>query len=152
MPHDRLTPLFEKLAGPLRLFARQWLEPAAAEEVVQEAFVRLLGQRQLPDDPAAWLFTVVRRAALDGLRRRRVRHAALPKLVPADMETADPLAAAEAVAALAELPDRQREIVIARHWGDLGFAAIAALLGIAVSTAHSDYTAAIAALRERLDR
>jgi RNA polymerase sigma-70 factor, ECF subfamily len=35
--------------------------------------VRIWPERGVPDDPAAWLYRVAERAALDGLRRRRVR-------------------------------------------------------------------------------
>ncbi|MEM6561873.1 MAG: sigma-70 family RNA polymerase sigma factor [Planctomycetota bacterium] len=143
--------IFEKHAGPLRLWARQWLEPAAAEDAVQEAFVRLLGQRHRPDDPAAWLFAVTRRIAIDQQRRQRTRREALPKLAPADFAEADPLEIAETLDAVSALSERQREVVIARHWGGLGFAAIAELCGTSLATAHADHTAAMNTLRERFD-
>ncbi|MEM8875637.1 MAG: sigma-70 family RNA polymerase sigma factor [Planctomycetota bacterium] len=143
--------IFDRHAGPLRLWARQWLDPVAAEDAVQEAFVRLLGQRNPPTDAAAWLFTVTRRIALDQLRRQRVRRDALPKLVAGDFAVPDPLEVADTVAALEALSDRQREVVIARHWGGLGFAAIAEVCGTSLATAHADHVAAMTALRERLD-
>jgi len=46
----------------------------AAEEVVQEAFTQALARwpgEGTPDRPGAWLLTVARRRALDGVRRRR---------------------------------------------------------------------------------
>lgn len=59
--------------GPaLVLFARQRCD--GPEDVVQEAFVKLASARP-PDDPVAWLYKVVRNAALDAAKaaRRRVR-------------------------------------------------------------------------------
>lgn len=47
-----------------------------AEVVVQDAFLKLAGQRALPDNPAAWLFRVVRNGAIDAgqAARRRKRY------------------------------------------------------------------------------
>ena len=53
-------------------------------------------------------------------------------------------------AALASLPDEQREIIVARTWGGLNFEQIAELAGCSISTAHRRYEAGLAALRERL--
>src|SRR4051812_18133252 len=63
--------------GPgLALYARQWLDAASAEDVVQEALTALLTQRPPPDDPVAWIHRAVRNAAIDHTRsasRRRRR-------------------------------------------------------------------------------
>src|SRR5262249_19753683 len=64
----------ERAAG-LRLFARQWVDAATAEDVVQEALVALLAERQAPRSPVAWMYRAVRNAAFDhhrsSMRRRR---------------------------------------------------------------------------------
>src|SRR5205807_6352846 len=58
----------------LVLFARQWVQAVGdAEDVVQEAFVRFWKARHRAADPTAYLFTCVRRAALDWLRSDRRR-------------------------------------------------------------------------------
>jgi len=46
---------------------------ADAEDVVQEALVRLARVDEDPDEPAAWVTTVTTRLAIDHLRRERVR-------------------------------------------------------------------------------
>jgi RNA polymerase sigma factor (sigma-70 family) len=47
-----------------RRFASRWCRsPADAEDVAQEAVVRLLGQRSFPSNVRAWLFVVIRRLA-----------------------------------------------------------------------------------------
>ena len=138
--------LFAKLAGPLRLFARRWLPAASAEDATQEAFVRLLGQDDPPDDPAAWLFTCVRNLATDAARRRAVREQVVPPPDASDVE-GDPLEIEQAVVALSALTDQQRGLIVARLWGGLGYQAAADLVGCSVSTAHTDYHAALATLR-----
>ncbi|PSK98227.1 sigma-70-like protein [Haloactinopolyspora alba] len=56
----------------------------AAEDAVQEAFAeaaRAWRSSGVPDDPTAWLTTVARRKALDGLRRERTLARKLPLLI-----------------------------------------------------------------------
>src|SRR5712675_1916187 len=61
----QLARSFDAHAATLILFARQWLERAAAEDVVQDVFVSLMAQHRLPPDNfKAWLFKAVRNAAI----------------------------------------------------------------------------------------
>lgn len=68
---------YEECRRELEGFARRLvLRPEIAEEVTQEAALRLLGARQLPDEHAelrAWLFAVVSHLAIDHLRRHSTR-------------------------------------------------------------------------------
>ena len=47
----QLAGWFEGLAPRLVLYARQWLDGGAAEDVVQETFARLMVQPAAPDSP-----------------------------------------------------------------------------------------------------
>ena len=133
------------------------LAPAGlADDAKQEAFVklarRLSAGEPMPDHPRAWLLTAVRSAALDLRRtdRRRERREAFA--AQPDVEsTTDPLHREAITTALDRLPDRQREVVVLHLWCDLTFAEAADLIGIAASTAHADYRAGLAALRQDLD-
>ena len=92
---DVLGRLFDRYAASLALFARQWCH--CPEDVVQEALIELAAQARMPDDPAAWLYRVVRNKAITALRsrQRRRRHetaladpfATLFKRSPADRST-----------------------------------------------------------------
>jgi RNA polymerase sigma-70 factor (ECF subfamily) len=151
VPED-LGRLVGRHAAALVLYARQWC--AAPEDVVQEAFLKLVAQRPPPDDPVAWLFRVVRNGALDAARsqRRRQRHEAVaaaraPAWFAAD---ADTVGAEEAAAALRALPLEEREVIVAHLWGGLTFEQIAGVAGCSSSTAHRRYVAGLTALRERL--
>jgi hypothetical protein len=57
--------LYRQHAPALRLYARQW--GGSAEDLVQEAFVRLAQQTPPPEQILPWLYRVVRNAALMAL-------------------------------------------------------------------------------------
>src|SRR5437868_2913819 len=72
---QRLGLWFDAHAAGLVLYARHWLDRAAAEDVVQDVFLGLLGQAMEPRNEKAWLFTAVRNAAIAAQRssQRRLR-------------------------------------------------------------------------------
>jgi RNA polymerase sigma factor (sigma-70 family) len=139
--------------GPaLMLYARQWC--AAPEDVVQEAFLKLIGLSEAPREVVPWLYRVVRNAAIDAgkMARRRQRREAIAAqparwFVEAEL---DGLTAETAVAALQQLPPEQREVIVARLWGGLSFEQIAELSGCSASTAFRRFNAGIDSLRQRL--
>jgi RNA polymerase sigma factor (sigma-70 family) len=147
-----LTALIDAHAGPLMLYARQWC--GAPEDVVQEAFLKLVRQGRAPQDAVAWLYRVVRNGALDAAkmaRRRRHRESAAARPVRWFVESeVDGLDAETAVAALERLAPEAREVIVARHWGGLSFEQIALVVGCSASTAFRRYTAGIDDLREQL--
>ena len=147
-----LAALIDAHAAALAVFARQWC--GAPDDAVQEAFCKLVAATPWPDDPAAWLFTVTKHAAMDlgkAERRRKRREGAVAKPERWFHESAaDGLDAATAVAALGELPGDQREVIVLRLWSDLTLEQIAAACGCSVSTAFRRYEAGVAALRQRL--
>jgi RNA polymerase sigma factor (sigma-70 family) len=151
-PHD-FTRLVNTHGPPLILYARQW--SAAPEDVVQEAFLKLVALRQSPRAVVPWLYKVVRHGAIDSGRtakRRQQRETAVARPVRWFVESAkDGLDAAAAVAALQRLPVEQREVIVARLWGGLSFEEIAEVAECSASTAFRRFTAGIDALRQELD-
>jgi RNA polymerase sigma factor (sigma-70 family) len=144
-----LAALIDAHAAALVLYARQFCR--SPEDAVQSAFGKLACLAVPPDHPKAWLFTVVRRLALDARkqeerRRRREEATARPDRWFHCSEGSD-----DATAALQALPDDQRETIVMRLWGGLTLEQIAAACGCSVSSAHRRYEAGIAALREKLE-
>jgi RNA polymerase sigma-70 factor (ECF subfamily) len=150
--HD-FARLVDRHGPALILYARQWCH--APEDVVQEAFLRLVALRQPPREVVPWLYRVVRNAAIDAgraARRRQRRESAAARPVRWFVEPAiDGLDAAAAVAALERLPAEEREVIVARLWGELSFEQIAALAGCSASTAFRRFGAGIDSLRKTLD-
>jgi RNA polymerase sigma-70 factor (ECF subfamily) len=133
----------------LVLFARQWKHDSA-EDVVQEAFVRLMRLAEPPHDPVAWLFAVVRNGSNHHLRtqNRRKCHENLslaekkPWFSPAEGEN-------ELVAELQSLPFDCRTVIVAKIWGNLTFEQIAAMTGSSKSSAHRKYNEGLALLKKK---
>lgn len=130
----------------LALARRMLRDPAEAEDVTQEAMLRLW--RMAPDwqeDGAAlgtWLYRVASNLCIDRLRRRReVATDAVPELAdeaPPPLERLQDGARAEALgAALDRLPERQRLAVVLRHLEDRGNPEIAAALDTSVEAVES---------------
>jgi RNA polymerase sigma-70 factor (ECF subfamily) len=145
--------LLDRHGPALTLYARQWTE--SPEDIVQEAFVKLVQQRQPPAQVVPWLFRVVRNAAVSAARaqRRRQRHEShAASQVPTWFATSEGegLDAEAATRALESLPLEERETIVAHLWGGLSFEEVAVLTGTSSSTAHRRYAAGLAALRERL--
>lgn len=144
--------LYRRHAPALRLYARQWGD--SAEDIVQEAFLRLARQSPPPERVLPWLYRVVRNEALLAhrsatRRRQREQRASASEAWFSSVE--DHLDAEEATRLLAELPLDLREIIIARIWGGLTFEEIARLVGCSLPTAHRRYQTGLTQLRERLE-
>jgi RNA polymerase sigma-70 factor (ECF subfamily) len=147
----------ERHGAGLVLLARQWVPSRAdAEDVVQEAFVRFWHSRDRATDPAAYLYACVKHCALDWQRsrRRQSRREIAAARPEAESLFTGPLEQEERravlTAALAELPEKQREVLVMKIWGGLSFPQIASALRISANTAASRYRYALARLREQL--
>ncbi|MBR1087359.1 RNA polymerase sigma factor [Bradyrhizobium manausense] len=94
--------------------AGRFRDLSLAEDAFSESCVRALTawrERGMPDDPAAWLYQVAGRVALDMLRRQRTRRQLAPEQPPAEADAEDVMTADSYV-----IPDdRLRLIFICCH-------------------------------------
>ncbi len=143
----------------VRLAAFLVRDNATAEEVVQDSFVAMHGAwRRLRDTDKALSYlrqSVVNRSR-SVLRHRMVVDKNTPK-PPPDMPSAEhgaiiQLERSAVVSALRALPDRQREALVLRYYGDLSEAQIASMMGISRGAVKSHTARAMAALRAVLER
>jgi len=154
MGPELLGRLVDEHAAALTLYARQWC--VTPEDVVQEAFLKLVSQAKPPGHVVPWLYRVVRNGAISAgraaRRRQRYESAAAAQsaawFVSAEGTRLD---AAAATAALQTLSMEQREVIVAHLWGGLTFEQVAELVGTSSSTAHRWYLAGLDALRTRLN-
>ena len=125
---------------------------AAAEDVVQEAFIRVhhtLESRSL-HNPLAYLRQAVVNLARSELRRRlvRLRHAPrpMPDAASAEEGACAAMSRQEVIVALRRIPARQREAVVLRFWADLPEAEIAELMGVSLGAVKSYISRAMSKL------
>ena len=128
-----------------------------ARDVVQDAFLRLWARPPSDDRVAQWLFTVCRNRALDVVRKER-RMKPLTDTDRHSQVSSDPSPPASAVraesvgqvtAALAELPDNQREVLRLKFQSGFSYKEIAGVTGLTVSNVGFLIHVGIKELRSR---
>jgi RNA polymerase sigma-70 factor (ECF subfamily) len=144
---------YRPLVGLLTVISR---DASVAEDVAQDAFVRLLEHWPKVagyDDPMAWVRTVAVRLLISR-HRRQVRQGVLLRLMRtrAGRETTDgpdelPV---DLDAALAQLSDVQRAVIVLHHLYDLPVEEVAVQLHVPVGTVKSRLSRARAALAPAL--
>lgn len=157
MDAERLSGWYDAHCDRLVLYARNWLAEESARDVVQGAFVRLMTQTVTPTDVQAWLFRTVRNAAITRLRRRASRARQARRISASrspwfESHPEDLIDARTAEQILRSLPSEQREVVLLRIWGQLSLGQIGKIVGSPLSTVHSRYKAALAAINERMEQ
>ncbi len=139
------------------LFARQQTRcEADAEDVLQMALVKTWKTHQgAPDDKVRSLaFTNIKRCAIDlarsmDRRRRREDQAVRERgEMVSWFELPDDDNSRTVQVALAKIPDKFREVVTLKIWGEQTFEQIGNTLGLSPNTAASRYRYAMDALRK----
>ena len=156
---DRLlVDLFEREGRSLVRLARLFVDDRnAAEDLVQEAFIRLArSASRIKDDAkaAAYLRSIVLNLARDHNRRGLV---SLRHRLPLDEERAqevDELVLRDdqrqILEALRDLPHRQRDCLVLRYYQELGIDDIAATLSISRNSVKTHLQRGLAAMESRL--
>jgi len=144
---DRLTALYcsERLAM-VRLAHLLTGSQATAEDVVQDAFVRLGPVLDTVDNAGAYLRRTVVNLCTSHHRRHGVEQRWLARQPPPDRQLDLPPELDETWRLLARLSDRQRHALVLRFYLDLRVEDIADLLGAPVGTIKSALHRGLAAL------
>lgn len=133
-------------------------EPAAAEDVTQSVFLKVWSNPDLfrGGNFAAWLARVARNRAYDVVRSRAAHdESEFPDALPADDALEDTALAhvtAESVrAALAQLPDEQREPIELGFFGGVTHEQISRQTGLPLGTVKTRIRTGLRKLRAALD-
>ena len=153
---QRLGRWFDAYSARLTLYVRQWVDRSAAEDIVQDVFLRLLARPCEVTNEKALLFTAARHAAIDEQRSRQRRVHREQVVQDAQPSWFDPqpdvlIDAASAEQALARLLEPQREVILLRIWGGLTLEEISRVTGEPVSTLFSRYKAGLAEIRNVME-
>ncbi len=153
-PQEPFDAVVRRHGATILRVTRAVVGPVDADDAWSDTFLAAL--RAYPDLPAganveAWLVTIAHRKAVDVLRaraRRPVPVADAPDRPAA--ERADGLDP-DLHAAVASLPDKQRQAVAYHHLAGLPYAEVADLLGGTAAAARRAAADGVAALRRTLD-
>lgn len=153
--------------GPVFSFlVRLTGDRARAEDLLQEAWLKVVGAAPRWERRArftTWLYTIARHLALDEARRVAHRRpaaeppGAAPAAEPAAPDPPPDRAAESALlrpkleAALAALPEEQREVFLLREYAGLPFQEIARVTGAPENTVKSRMRYALEGLRRALE-
>ena len=150
---------FDQWAPALLLFARQQASnPGDAEDIVQEAFLKVWKKYGHAKTTKALLYSAVRTTAIDFSRsfsRRKIRENRVYEEGEGDsiwfqrrLETEERNTLLEE--AVQQLSKDQQEVVVLKIWGELTFQEIASTLHISNNTAASRYRYALDHLKKHL--
>ena len=153
--------LYRATLAPLRRYLARLLgNPAEAQDIAHDAYLRVYPkvQDQSAASPEAVLYTTARRLAINRLKRRSITP------ISTTPPPVDPLSGAPGVvqqvmarqeleqleAAIAQLPEGCRAVLLLRKIELLSHQEIARKLGIAVSTVEKQHARALRLLRHAL--
>jgi len=135
-------------------------ERATAEEIAQDVMLELWRRREgldVTDSVRGYLLQATRNRSLNHLRHRAIEKRSEPQLIegaatsiPTDAATREGEIEVALQAAIAELPDRCRQVFELSRVEGLKYAEIATRLGISVKTVEVQMGKALRVLRERL--
>jgi RNA polymerase sigma factor (sigma-70 family) len=155
--------LFQTEGRSLVRLARLFVDDRdAAEDIVQEAFLRLArhaGRIESADRAPAYLRSIVLNLARDHNRRGLMslrHHAAAGRELDVDDDVAEVLARSDehrrVVEAVRGLPRRQRDCVTLRYFEQLSIPDVASTLGLSPNSVKTHLRRALDALGDALDR
>ena len=127
-----------------------------AEDLVQEAFARLVGRLRHLRDPGAfgaYLRRTIVNLATSHFRRRKVEHAYLERIAgaPATATSVNEELDETMHEALLRLPERQRAALVLRFYEDLSDAQTAEILRCSAGTVRSLVSRGMKTLRNELE-
>ena len=142
----------------LRRYARALVgDRAAADDLVQDTLERAwtrVAQWRPGSDLRAWLFAIMHNLRIDQLRRPTIPITSLDEVdvdLPIRATQADRIELNELGAALGQLPEEQRAVVLLVALEDMSYGEVAATLGIPIGTVMSRLARGRDRLRRVLD-
>lgn len=160
---DAFNELFATYAPRIRSYMlRQGVEASAAEELAQETMLAVWRKARLyaPEkgNATTWIFTIARNLRIDRIRRERVwqelpeGHEEQASDDPAPDELVTQTEHAERInAALAELPEEQREVIGLSYLEGLSHSEIAERLDVPLGTVKSRMRLAYRKIRDSIE-
>lgn len=157
---DAFAQVFDHFAPRVKAFLmKSGADAATAEECAQDVMVTVWRKAPQFDatraSVATWIYTIARNRRIDMLRRdRRPEPEELTWGPEAEPDQLDAIAlqqeSARLVSAMADLPDRQRQMIERAYFGDLTHSEIAEETGLPLGTIKSRIRLALERLRHSM--
>lgn len=157
---DAFAELFRHFAPRVKAFLmKSGANEGLAEECTQEVMATLWTKAHMFDPSRAsvstWVFTIARNRKIDALRRmKRPEPEDLPWGPEAEPDQADVMTlrqeSEKLAQAMAELPEKQRDLIQRAYFGDLSHAQIAEETGLPLGTIKSRIRLALERLRHAM--
>ena len=161
-PGRDFASLYRATLAPLRRYLTRLLgNTSEAQDIAHDAYLRVFpdGEKSTANQPEAVLYTTARRLAINRLKRRSISPF-LPTSLPLETAASSAPGVAQQVmarqewslleAAIRELPEGCRTVLLLRKVELLSHREIADRLGIAVSTVEKQHARALRLLRAAL--
>ena len=156
-----LVTLMDRYKGPLYGFLNRRVGDAAADDLFQESWLRVVRARDRFDPRrrfSTWVFQIANNLCRDRARRREVESRSYQRLREfIDSEPGRGPASLlelrlELQRRISELPDRLSEVLVLRYYHDLSEREIAEIAGVPPGTVKSRLHKAVQILREGVKR
>ena len=154
---EALDALLKSVQGPLYLYVLRLVgERAAAEDVLQEVFLRIYRKLRWLREPELfrpWAYRIASREAFKRLRRERrwaeqIRDEDVLAALPADEPPEAARARLERLPQLvARVPPASRAVLVLHYFHDMPLGEIAVVLGVALGTVKSRLAYGLKTLR-----
>ena len=133
---------------------------AEAEDLTSDVFAKIVAHLDSYDpdkaSPSTWIFVITRNTLIEYFRKRRITEDIDELEIPVTDEPVDKIVMMEQQELLSkslqELPEKMREIIIARYYYGFRFAKIGELMGMTEANARVTHTRALAKLREIIEK
>jgi RNA polymerase sigma-70 factor (ECF subfamily) len=159
---DHLEPLIRRYASPLLTFIQRMVgDRHLGEDMFQEVFLSVWakrGQYQFPRPFKPWLYAIAVNKCHAHARSSRPGAIAVLEELPGTEDSSSPADAAIATetaamvsAAVAQLPQQQRAVLVLRVWNGLSYAEIGQVVGRTEATVRSHMFHGLASMRKYLE-
>lgn len=133
---------------------------ADAEDLTSEVFTKVVSHFDSfnPEkaSPSTWIFVITRNTLIEHFRKQRVTEDIEELQIPVEDEPVDKLVMEERqeilAKALTELPEKMRDIIVARYYHGFRFAKIGEMMDISEANARVTHLRALAKLKEILEK
>lgn len=133
---------------------------AEAEDITSDVFAKIIAHIDSYDpnkaSPSTWIFVITRNTLIEYFRKQRITEDIDELEIPVNDEPVDKIVMMEqqelVAKALMELPEKMKDIVVARYYYGFRFSKIGEMMGMSEANARVTHSRALAKLKEIIEK